>query len=80
MTSMSSLCNGTLVQVKNFLINTHPAGLGMTRNSFLWLILDDVMRKLISSGILQYLLKKSVLFPRNKFEVTSGKAPKILLN
>ena len=67
-----------LVQVKNFHMNTQPAGLGMIRNSFLWRIFDDVINKLIPFEILQYLLENIVLFPRNKFEVTSETAPKIL--
>ncbi|KAL7013031.1 hypothetical protein ACKWTF_015161 [Chironomus riparius] len=75
---MSSLCNGTLAKLKDFHMNSIPAGLGMNRNSILWPIFDEVMNKLIPSGILQYLLDAAHSSLKNKFEIMSANEARIL--
>jgi len=78
MITISSLCNGTLVPVKNFRMDLISAGLGMTRNSFLWPIFDDVMKKLIPSGILQHLLELYGHFMYEKYDWSPEQLPRIL--
>ncbi|KAL7013033.1 hypothetical protein ACKWTF_015163 [Chironomus riparius] len=75
---VSSNCNGTLMPVKGFQMNSLAAGLGMARNSFLWPIFDDVINKLIPSGILQYLLELYAYFMYEKYDWSPKKYPKVL--
>ena len=78
MVTISSLCDGTLAPVKDFQISSLPAGLGMNRNSFLWPIFDDVINKLIPSGILQHLLELYAYFMYEKYDWSPKKYPKVL--
>ncbi|KAL7015192.1 hypothetical protein ACKWTF_016332 [Chironomus riparius] len=53
--SYSSSCHGSLAPIKNFHMNTIPGAFAMTKNSILYPYFEDVMEKLIPSGIPQYL-------------------------
>ena len=76
--SLSSICKGSLIPVKNFHMNAISGGLGMVKNSILYPIFDDVMRNLIPSGIPQYLpiYHSKLLF--GGYEESDEKLPKVL--
>lgn len=79
MVSMSSVCKGSLTPIKNFYMTALPGGIGMLRNSILYPIFDDVMRKLVPSGIPQYLpvFYSNLMF--GTFKDIDEKMPKVFM-
>lgn len=78
MNSLSSICDGSLTCVKNFHMNAIPGAFGMHRNSILYPIFEDVMRKLIPSGIPQYLPDFHSFLLHGKFVNLDENEPKVL--
>lgn len=74
----SSICNGSLIQIKNFHINAFQTGLGMRRNSILYPIFENVMRKLIPSGIPKFLPESYLFLVNGNNENKADSQPKVL--
>lgn len=78
MTIYNSICNGALIPVKDFQISSTPTGLGMFRNSVLWPLFDDVMNKLIPSGIIHHIPNLYDYLMYDKYCYLPKKVPRIL--
>jgi hypothetical protein len=76
--SFSSSCQGSLVAVKNFYMNAIPCSYAMVKNSILYPYFEEVMDKLIPSGIPQYLPDFHAYLLYGNYENSEENFPKIL--
>lgn len=75
---LNTRCEHSLIPVKNFHMPTIPKALGVIRNSILYPIFDKTMKKLIPSGIPQFLPKLYLHLLYGNFQESVKKNPKIL--
>jgi len=75
---MNSICNGSLTPVKNFQMNAVPCTFGMVKHSILYPYFEEIMDKLIPSGIPQYLPDFHALLMYGNYETINEKMPKVL--
>ena len=71
-------CGGSLVLVKNVIINAIPVGIAADRYSILESVFVDAMRQFVSSGIPQYLNHFHADMISTKYQESEEKCPKVL--
>ena len=77
-TTANSICKGSLIQVKNFHMNTLSGFLTFRRFLFLEPLLGEVMERIVTAGIPQYFDKFYTDSFLRKYEEINENSPKVL--
>jgi hypothetical protein len=77
-TAVNSVCHGTAGKLKNFRSKLAAASFLTARNSFIHVILNEILDKTIPAGIPQYLIEYHSSLIYKKYEPIDDNEPRVL--